>query len=303
MVRLKFILILFLSLTINSFSQSKLDRFLTPSDTLNTSRRATVYISEVAIGGLTLVALNQLWYTDYERSSFHTFNDNNEWLQMDKIGHVYSSYQLGRLGASVLNWSGASKKEQVFYGATLGFTFLTAVEVLDGFSEEWGFSWGDMIANGAGTGLYIGQELLWDEQRITLKYSFHQTKYADLSPGKLGDGLLEEFLKDYNGQTYWLSFNLHSFFKNDNIPKWLNVAAGYGADGMVFASNENVNSYAADKTVTRQFYLSLDVDLSRIKTKSHVLKSIFDVLNVIKVPFPTLEFNDKNGIKFHAIYF
>ena len=303
MLKIKFILFLILSIISNSFSQSKFDSFLTPSDSLNTSRRTTVYISEAAIGGLTLLALNQMWYADFERSKFHTFNDNNEWLQMDKMGHVFSSYQLGRIGANTLNWSGASKKEQLLYGATLGFTFLTAVEVLDGFSKEWGFSWGDMMANGAGTGLYIGQELLWQEQRITLKYSFHQTKYAKLSPDKLGNGLLEELLKDYNGQTYWLSFNIHSFLKNDHIPKWLNLAVGYGADDMFSAYNELVNNSVINKTGKRQFYLSLDVDLSRIKTNSQVLRSIFDVLNVLKVPFPALEFTDKNDIKFHGIYF
>ena len=303
MLKLKFILILFFSILSSCFSQSKFDSFLTPSDTLNTSRRTAVYISEAAVGGLTLIALNQLWYADYERSEFHTVNDNQEWLQMDKMGHVFSSYQMGRMGASVLSWSGASKKEQLLYGSTLGFTFLTAVEVLDGFSKEWGFSWGDMLANGTGAGLYIGQELLWEEQRITLKYSFHQTKYAKQSPDKLGEGILEELLKDYNGQTYWLSFNIHSFFKNDLIPKWLNVSAGYWADGMLFSHNEAVNNFVANKTRARQFYLSLDVDLSRIETKSHVLRSIFDVLNVIKVPFPALEFTDKNDIKLHAVYF
>ena len=90
MLKIKFILFLILSIISNSFSQSKLDSFLTPSDSLNTSRRTTVYISEAAIGGLTLLALNQMWYADFERSKFHTFNDNNEWLQMDKMGHVFS---------------------------------------------------------------------------------------------------------------------------------------------------------------------------------------------------------------------
>lgn len=301
MPRIKFILILLLTTT--SFSQSKVDGFLAPSDTLNTSRRTAVYISEVAIGGLTLLALDQLWYADYERSNFHTINDNAEWLQMDKMGHAFSSYQLGRMGASVLNWSGAGKKEQLIYGGTLGFTFLTAVEILDGFSKEWGFSWGDVMANGIGTGLYIGQELLWEEQRMTLKYSFHRTEYAQLSPEKLGNGLLEELLKDYNGQTYWLSFNVHSFFKNDQIPRWLNLAVGYSADGMLFSDNESVNNFIINKNRKRQYYLSLDVDLSRIETKSHLLRSVFEVLNVIKIPFPALEFTDENGIKLHGIYF
>ena len=222
---------------------------------------------------------------------------------MDKMGHIFSSYQLGRLGASALNWSGASKKEQLLYGSTLGFTFLTAVEILDGFSKEWGFSWGDIMANGAGAGIYISQELLWEEQRMILKFSFHQTKYAQINPEKLGNGFSEELLKDYNGQTYWLSFNIHSFFKTAHIPKWLNLALGYGADGMIFAYNEPVNDLVANKNRKRQFYLSLDIDFSRIETKSTLLKSVFDVLNVIKVPFPTVEFTDKNGIKLHGIYF
>lgn len=286
-----------------SFSQSKLNQFLKPSDTLNTSRRNAVVITEASMATLTLVGLNQLWYADYPKSKFHTLNDNNQWLQMDKLGHVFSAYQLGRLGANTLHWSGVSKQDQLIYGSTIGVAFLTVVEVFDGYSEEWGFSWGDMAANVTGAGLYVGQELLWKEQRFTIKYSFHRTDYAPQNPEVLGNGFSEEFLKDYNGQTYWLSLNLHAFFKESKIPSWLNVALGYGAEGMISGSNTNDNDVVQEQNPYRQFYLSLDLDLTRIKTNSHVLRTIFDVFNVIKVPFPALEFNDKNGIKFHGIYF
>ncbi|MFI1745863.1 DUF2279 domain-containing protein [Thalassobellus sediminis] len=285
-----------------AFSQSNLDAFLTPSDTLNTSRRNAVIISEAAIGGITLLGLNQLWYADYKQSKFHTINDNNEWLQMDKMGHVFTSYQLGKHGAQLLEWSGVSEKNQLIYGATLGFTFLTAVEVLDGYSEEWGFSWGDVLANASGTGLYVGQELLWKEQRIALKFSFHQTKYASLRPDKLGNGFLEEVLKDYNGQTYWLSANLHAFFKEKSIPKWLNVAVGYGADGMLAGIKDIDNQLLTNFDRQRQFYLSLDVNLKEIKTNSKFIKVVFDVFNTVKIPFPTLEFN-KKGCVFHLFYY
>jgi uncharacterized protein YfiM (DUF2279 family) len=299
-----FLYLLFVLCTITSvFSQSGIHRFLTPSDTLHTPRRNALVITEASVIGLSLVGLNQLWYADYEKSKLHTLNDNDEWLQMDKFGHVFSSYQVGRAGATLLHWSGVRKKDQLLYGATLGFGFLTVVEVFDGYSKEWGFSWGDMISNAAGTGLYVGQELLWEEQRITLKYSFHQTKYASQRPDKLGEGLLEEILKDYNGQTYWLSANVRSFLKNEKIPKWLNVAFGYGAEGMLTGNRETEDLSFLNQDRKRQYYLSLDVDLTRIKTNSHVLKSVFSILNVIKVPFPTLEFTDKNGLKFHTIYF
>ncbi|MCB0431888.1 MAG: DUF2279 domain-containing protein, partial [Mangrovimonas sp.] len=118
-----------------------------------------------------------------------------------------------------------------------------------------------------------------------------------------GDGWTEEFLKDYNGQTYWLSVNLHSFFKESEVPKWLNVAFGYGAEGMLTGENESVNNNLITQDRRRQFYFSLDVDLSRIQTKSHFLKTIFSIFNVLKVPFPTVEFTEKNGFRFHGIYF
>ncbi|OIQ28979.1 MAG: DUF2279 domain-containing protein [Bacteroidetes bacterium MedPE-SWsnd-G2] len=289
--------------TLNGVSQSGINKFLTPSDTLNKPRRNAVVISEVAIGGATLVALDQLWYADYPRSNFHTINDTNEWLLMDKFGHAFSAYQLGRIGANVLNWSGVSKKQQLIYGGTLGFTFLTAVEVFDGFSEEWGFSWADVGANAIGTGLYISQELLWDEQRINLKYGFHRTQYAALRPDKLGNGLAEEMLKDYNGQTYWLSANVHSFFKQSKVPKWFNVAFGYGAEGMLTGVNDSNDTNFPNQNRLRQFYFSLDLDLTRIDTNSHVLKTLFDVFSVFKLPFPTLELNSKWDLKLHAIYF
>lgn len=216
---------------------------------------------------------------------------------------VFSSYQLGRLGANALNWAGVSKNDQLIYGATLGLGFLTAVEVFDGYSQEWGFSWSDMAANAAGTGFYVGQELLWDEQRISLKYSFHQTQYANQRPDKLGDGFLEEMLKDYNGQIYWLSANVKSFFKQSKIPQWINIAFGFGAEGMLTAKTEFVDNLYVTQNRRRQFYLSLDMDLSRIQTKSHFLRTLFDVLNVIKVPAPTISFDREIGVKLHYIYF
>lgn len=284
-------------------AQSKFESFLTPSDTLK-KRQNTVIVTEAALASVTLLGLNQLWYADYPRSNFHFINDNKEWLQMDKVGHMYSAYHLGRFGAEMMNWSGANQKNQLVYGATLGFAFLTAVEVLDGFSSEWGASSGDIIANATGTALYVSQELLWREQRITPKFSFHTTHYANLRPESLGSSLNEQLLKDYNGQTYWLSVNLHSFAKETKIPKWLNVAFGYGADGMLTGNlqKDNVNSIQNPERFC-QFYLSLDVNLAKIDTKSHFLKTVFSIFNTIKIPAPTLEYSANKGLKAYTLYF
>lgn len=287
-----------------SNSQCTVDSFLTPSDTLNKPRRNAVVISEIALASGALIGLNQLWYADYPKSDFQIVNDNAEWLQMDKVGHVFSSYHLGRLSADALKWSGVSRKNQLIYGATSGFVFLTAVEVFDGYSAEWGFSYGDLAANAGGTLLYVGQEFAWKEQRIVPKFSFHTTEYASARPNVLGSSFSEQILKDYNGQTYWLSANIHSFFKQSKIPKWLNIAVGYGAEGMITGEDELVNTvFFSEKERTRQFYLSFDADLTKIKTKSHLLKTVFSLVNTIKIPAPTFEIKSSGGSRFHFLYY
>jgi hypothetical protein len=301
----RFLIVLMVGLMFQAaFAQDKIDNFLKPADSLNKARRNAVIISESALATGALVGLSQVWYDDYEKSDFHFVNDNIQWLQMDKAGHVYSAYHLGRFGYDALAWSGVREKDRLIYGSTIGFAFLSAVEVLDGYSAEWGASWGDIAANAGGTALFVSQQLLWKEQRIIPKFSFHTTPYASARPEVLGETVSEQILKDYNGQTYWLSVNLHSFAKTSKIPKWLNVAIGYGAEGMITGDDQLVNTvFLPEKERFRQFYLSLDVDLSRIETKSHTLKTIFSIFNTIKIPAPALEINTKGITKLHLVYF
>ena len=285
-------------------AQSNISAFSKPTDSLYKSRLKTVIISEAVFASSVLIGLNQLWYKDFPKSDFHFVNDNSEWLQMDIIGHFYTCYHLGKLGAESLKWSGANQKSQLLYGATLGLAFMSVVEVFDGQSSQWGFSVGDMTANVLGTGFYVSQDLLWKEQRIVPKFSFHQTVYAAARPNVLGNSFNEQIIKDYNGQTYWLSTNVHSFFKTSKMPKFINLAMGYGAEGMITGKESFINTvFLPEKSRIRQFYLSLDVDLTKIKTKSNTLKTIFSFLNTIKIPAPTFEINGRGKTKFHYFYF
>tara|TARA_B100000767_G_scaffold76324_1_gene72910 strand:+ start:124 stop:1038 length:915 start_codon:yes stop_codon:yes gene_type:complete len=267
--------------------------------TVDKKKRNILLISEAAIYSGALVTLNQLWYSDYPRSSFHFINDNAEWLQMDKLGHMTVSYYWGVAGIKAYEWAGMKKKNAIWYGGLTGTFFLTAIEVLDGQSAEWGASSGDLLANTTGSLLAIAQALKWNEQRIQLKYSYSPSEWANVNPQQLGENYLQRTLKDYNGQTYWLSFNLKSLFdiQITNFPHWLNVAVGHGANGMVSAyQKEN------DSKRIRQFMLSLDVDLTRVKTKSKILNTFLHSIAFIKFPLPTLEFT--NGkLQAHPIYF
>jgi hypothetical protein len=276
------------------------------TDTLNRKRLTAFIVTGTSLYVSSTIGLYNLWYKNYPQSTFHFFNDNQEWLQMDKCAHVTASYYIGRVGYSALRWSGVSEKKAVWYGGMTGFAFLATIEVMDGFSEEWGFSPMDIVANTLGTTLFISQQLAWHEQKFVMKYSFHSSPYAQYNPELLGSTLLQNMVKDYNGQTYWLSANISSLgLQHTRFPKWLNIAAGYGAEGMTgaFENPDEINGVPVPYSERyRQFYIAPDIDLSRIPVKSKTLKLILNTIGFIKIPMPTLEFN-KNGVKFHPLYF
>jgi hypothetical protein len=174
---------------------------------------------------------------------------------------------------------------------------LLPVEVFDGFSAAYGASSGDLVANASGAAFFLGQQLLWKEVRLQPRFSFHRTPYAPLRPNVLGSDATSEILKDYNGQTYWLSADMDKFVR---FPKWLNLAVGYGASGMIYARDGQNKASGYD--TYRQYYLALDFDFTAIRTRSKVLKTLIFVASCIKVPAPTLSLSRKKT-SFHALYF
>lgn len=257
-----------------------------------------------------LFYLNQAWYKNHSTGKFHFFNDNKEWLQMDKAGHVYTNYILSNYMIESFEWAGFSRKKSILIGGNIGLAYMTCIEVFDGYSDGWGFSWGDCIGNVAGTYWAIGQKILFNEQKCWLKFSFSRSGLAKYNPDLLGNGLGLEILKDYNGQTYWFSFNPLNFSKKKpkkTILNVLNLSIGYSAYGML---GGHYNQFVVQNEVgdvlkfnrERRFYLSLDLDLTKIKTKRKGLKTLFLALNSIKVPMPTIQLNQK-GVRFYPVYF
>ena len=272
------------------------------STKINKKRLNTVLIGTgVAYGGA-LIVLNEAWYKEQGKTDFHFFNDNSQWNQVDKAGHFYSAYQLSKIGKELFLWTNMSERKSAIWGSVMSQAIMIPIEIMDGHAVEYGFSWGDIAANLLGSGFFLSQELVWKDQKIKTKFSFHRTDYAELRPEVLGDGFFEELLKDYNGQTYWLSFDIYAFGNyNRKIPSWLNIAIGYGAEGMVYGrEDENIaNGYSS----YRQYFVGIDFDLSHIQSRRKVVKTLLFVADMIKFPAPTLEFNNKNGVNFHWIYF
>lgn len=297
------ILSLFLLLTY-SYAQS----FFEADTTFNKGR--TIGISS-ALGSTWVgatIAIQSVWYNEYWDNQFHFFDDSKEWLGMDKAGHAYTANSIIKNTTSLYRWAGCSREHSLILGSSIALGYMSTIEILDGFSKKWGFSWSDMLANSSGILWYVWQDLLWEDQKIKMKFSAHLTPYAQYRPEALGETFSERILKDYNGQTYWLTIAPASFTSQPTkFPKWLGFSLGYSIDSKLNGHNNTYIIYGADGSTTtfnaKSMYLfSLDIDFENIPSKRAWLRSILKVVNHVKVPFPTLSFDGKK-FHFHPVYF
>ena len=302
--------------------QKKRPSFFTPADTFNQKRfNYALGISTTTYTGFS-IALYQAWYKQYPQEGFHTFNDVGEWNDMDKVGHLYTAYFQGVLCYKGAKWTGLNDDKSILVGAICGGLFQTTIEMMDAFSSQWGFSVADIGANFTGIGLFALQQKYWGEQKIMLKVSSLPSSYPNYTVtgsngtevtlqqranSLFGSSFPERFLKDYNAQAYWASFNVNSFLPDGNKwPVWLNLSLGYGSNNM-FGGFENVwesegEFFAVDKDAfprVRQYYLGLDLDFTKIKTKNDFLKGLFSIFNIFKAPSPAIELNSKGEVSFH----
>jgi hypothetical protein len=324
-IKLGLVACLFAIQVIGQYSDHDL-AFFEPADTFNSSRFYTALAgSSVIVTGFS-IALYNTWYTQYEQESFHFFNDWGEWNNLDKVGHIYTAYLQSVLCYKGAKWTGLSEGKSILTGAICGSLFQSTVEVFDGFSSKWGFSLSDFGANALGVGSFVAQQKAWGTQRILIKESVSTRSHSKMpiysengllssslfnrSSDLFGSSTAERLLKDYNNQTYWLSFSPASFQHNSKWPEWLNIAMGYGSENL-FGGFENTwivgdETFILDSRVYpryKQFYLSLDVDLTKIKTDNHFLKTLFSFFNIVKVPAPALEVNTTGEVIFHFLHF
>lgn len=289
--------------------------------------RKWITLSTMA-GGYTssTILLNNAWYKDYPRSSFHLYDDWGEWENMDKMGHVFSSQFQSIYAYHLYRWSGVSEDKAIIWGGLTSLLFQSTIEVLDGFSTEWGFSLSDYGANLIGVSLFALQQHHWQEQRILMKVSGGRRSYPEIAINSndgtqsimleervnnlFGSSIPERFLKDYNAQTSWVSFNIRSLLNVEDMPSWINFAIGFGAENM-FGGYENIwvddeiSYQITDTNLSRynQYYLAPDIDLTRIPVKKKGWKTVLGILNIFKVPLPALELTSNGDFKFHYLKF
>ena len=229
-----------------------------------------------------------VWYTQ-ETTVFHSLDFANDWAkyqQMDKIGHFTDAYFTSDLSAKIYRWSGVSGDNSVWYGALTGWLWMLEIEISDAFMAEWGFSWGDMAANTAGSAFFVLQQFNYDLLGgIQPKFSWHKSQaWKDMRYHKDPVALIE----DYEGMTFWLTVNPYHYFPESwkkGYSEWLaplGIAFGLSAKEIGWYPWAGYKEYS----------IGLDIDLRKLPVwgNSNLMKFIASEVNFLRLPLPTIRF-------------
>jgi hypothetical protein len=279
-------------------------------DTVQPKRLRVVAGTGVGVYTLGVGYLSAVWYKDVPRVPFHFFEDASEYLDMDKLSHGYACYHISQKSYDALHWAGMKRTKAIWWSGAFGFLLWAPIEVLDGIHDSYGFSRSDLLANAAGSLLFASQQAIFDQQVVKMKFSFFPTQYKRYEPQyqRLGRVTFFGHLYDYNAHTYWLSANIHQLTGGrTRLPRWLSVAVGMSANGMVDAfSNPTIGIDGRPLPQFeryRQWLLSIDVDFTKIRTRSRFWKKVFNEINILKIPAPALEYNRVGGFRVRPLYF
>lgn len=317
-----FLIFTFLPLFVSAqLNRDENPNFFEPVDSFHKSRFYTTLSAGVVGYSATMYGLNNIWFKNSKTTSFYFYNDWYEWRNMDKFGHAYTAYMETDLIHRMARWTGIPDRKSMWLAAGAANMFQLSIEVLDGFNEKWGFSFWDLGFNVGGSALYVGQELLWDEQRIRLKYSVYPRSYSnDIVPSLnnignqtykerasqlYGNGLASRILKDYNGQTYWLSINPSKF--NIPHPDWLNWSFGISVENIYGGySNQWINEgvqYNPTSPRKTVLYFSPDINWTAFKGENSFINTIFHLLNYLKTPAPAVSLDTNGNLGWYIVVF
>lgn len=200
-------------------------------------------------------------------------------MTMDKLGHFFVGGLISNTMMNAFRWSGVDYKTSIWLGSLVSIAYMTDIEIEDGFAKEWGYSPGDEIFNLGGDILAVARELSPAINNFKMKWSYWPTG----DPQHKGD-----FPDDYNGQTFWISCQVHNLLpdKLKNFwPEWLNIAVGYGVKGY--------DNYGAYVSRVQNFYLAPDFSLFKlIPGNSPFMVWLKDLLDDFRIiPTPALVWN------------
>lgn len=234
------------------------------------------------VSGLTVSAFvyghalqQNIWWKG-EKSSFH-FEWDYDWryaLGSDKFGHFYFPYVTAKIYSQVFEWTGIEERKSLYYASTLALSYQAFVEVKDGFSKQWGFSWGDFAANALGSLYPVLQYHYPMLNNYSPKISFYASERFKKDSHKV---IIDDYESTYN----WVSINVHNLLP-DNLKKFshpfVNIAVGH--------SVKNLDSKTGGN---HELFVSLDWNLEALPGDFWLFKLLKKNLNYYHLPAPAIK--------------
>lgn len=231
------------------------------------------------------------WWKD-QRDFFKYAADGYYARNMDKASHIFTANFFTVATATAYEWAGVSPDKALFYGAITSMAYETYIEINDGFAPNWGFDWGDMGANILGAVYPFIQNEVKPLENINFKWSFH----PDWLAKKTAEG--DDLLDDYTNMTFWMSVNPmivlpRSVTDAKFYPKFLALALGM--------SLQNASHSGGSANAKTEWYIALDLDITKLPGKSDFMKKLKKILNFYHFPAPAVRISP-SGV-WYGLYF
>jgi hypothetical protein len=246
------------------------------------------------VGGLTAggfiyghVILSNLWWKG-EQSPFH-FDWDHDWnysLGADKVGHAYFPYLVTNVYRQALEWGGLDTATSLYVAASGALAYQTYIEVRDGFSKQWGFSWGDWGADLVGAALPVVQHHVPALRGVDVKISFNPSD-------KFKAGMYNAIIDDYESTYHWISINVHDLLPAEWqrwYPRFVNLAIGHSVKDLDGAGGGH-----------HELYLSLDWNLKALPGDGWLLKLLKRNLDFYHLPAPAVRITP--GVVWYGLRF
>jgi uncharacterized protein YfiM (DUF2279 family) len=174
-------------------------------------RRARRTSNLMAAGLWGAMVIYGISFFDYGSSNYQVkddgwFEKDNKDGGSDKAGHATSTYIQTAVYAALNRSFGIPKREAALRGALTAWSVQFLMEVGDGFSEQFGSSWTDLVANTAGATFGYFQEISPRFNRLfDLRWEYwpsdQVTKHSNY-----------ELSTDIEGSSYVLALNLGALY-------------------------------------------------------------------------------------------
>ena len=232
-------------------------------------------LSGATLGGIIYgyALQDEMWWKG-EKSVFHS-NWTQDWnyaLCSDKYGHFYFGHLISTIYSDAFYWSGFKRSTSNYLAFGWTFTYQTFLEIRDGFSKNYGFSWGDFVANTLGASVIVLEDQLPTLKDFDFKISYFPSE-------RFKSDSHSYIIDDYESTYNWISYDIENILPksiSEYWPEFVNLAIGHSVKNLDHSYRDH------------EFYLSLDWDIEDLPGDSKFLKSLKKYLNLYHFPAPAI---------------